>query len=107
MTRSALAVAKEALAVAKRSIPAYSGKYSPKKFTQHQHFAILAVRQFFDLDYRSTEELLRDWSDLREVLGLKAVPDHSTLEKAEKRLLKKGASTDALTGLSAPRASAA
>jgi hypothetical protein len=107
MTRSALAVAQEALAVAERSIPAYSSKYSPKRFTQHQHFAILAVRQFFDLDYRSTEALLGDWSDLREVIGLKAVPDHSTLEKAEKRLLKKGASTGSSTASVAPPATAA
>ena len=107
MTRSALAVAREALAVAERSIPAYSSLYSPKKFTQHQHFAILAVKQFFDLDFRSTEALFRDWSDLRELLGLKAVPDHSTIEKAEKRLLKKGASSSSSTAPAAPRASAA
>ena len=107
MTRSALAVASEALATAERSIPTYASRYSPRKSTQPQHFAVLAVGQLFDLDYRSTEELLRDWSDLREVLGLKSVPDHSTMEKAEKRLLKKGVSTDSWTAYAARRESAA
>ena len=104
MTRSALAVAREALTVAERSIPAHSSRYSPRKFTQHRH---LAVRRFFDLDHRSTEDLLKDRSDLREAIGLEAVPDHSTMEKVQKRPLKKGASTASSTASSARPASAA
>jgi hypothetical protein len=97
MTKSPLALAAEALRLAARTLPAYSHLCSPRKFTQPQLFAMLVVRQFFDLDYRGTEQLFRDWSDLRRVLDLKSVPDHSTLEKAEKRLLKKGASTGSST----------
>ncbi len=52
MTKSGLALARAALEVAEKALPAYSSKYSPKKFTQRQHVAILAVRQFFRLDYR-------------------------------------------------------
>jgi hypothetical protein len=107
MTKSPLALAAAALRLAARTIPAYSHPCSPKKFTQHQLFAILVVRQFFDLDYRGTEQLLRDWSDLRQALGLQKIPDHSTLEKAEKRLLKKGASIGSSMSSSATRASAA
>ena len=89
MTKSALALAQEALEFSRRSFPMYSHQFSPKKFTIHQLFAILAVRQFYHLDYRATEQLLREWSDLRKVLGLQAVPQYSTLCKAEARLLKK------------------
>jgi Transposase domain (DUF772) len=97
MTKSPMALAREAMRIAEGAMPAYSHRYSPKKFSQHQLFAILVVREFLGLDYRGTEVLLREWSDLRQLLGLDAVPDHSTLEKAEKRLLKKGGSPDSLT----------
>jgi hypothetical protein len=89
MTRSALALARTALEVASKALPAYSHKFSPEKFTQHQHFAIIAVRQFFGLDYRGVQQLLKDWSDLRGVLGLKTVPQWTAVEKAEKRLMEK------------------
>lgn len=93
MTKSALALAKQALAAAKVALPAYSHRNSPKKFTQHQLFAILAVKEFFHLDYRGAEQLVAEWSDLRGILGLKHVPDYSTLCYAQQRLLKKGLSS--------------
>ena len=107
MTKSTLALARAALQVASEALPPYSHRFSPKKFTQHQHLAILAVRQFFGLDYRGVQELLREWSDLRDVLGLKAIPHWTAIEKAEKRLMKKGASIGSLTRQSGSRASAA
>jgi hypothetical protein len=90
MTRSALAIAKMALRVGRKVLPAYSHANSPKVFTQPQLFAMLAIRQFFGLDYRGTEQLLADWSDLRRTLRLKQVPHWTTLQKADDRLLKKG-----------------
>ena len=93
MTDSALALAREALRVASGALPTYSHQNSPKKFTQPQLFAVLSVREFFHLNYRATEQLLRDWSDLRETLGLSGVPGYSTLCRAHQRLLKKGLST--------------
>jgi hypothetical protein len=93
MTKSALAVARQALEAAGVAIPAYSSKFSKKTYTQHQHFAILAVQQFLKTDYRGIEQYLKDWSDLRVELGLNEnIPDHSTIQKAQQRLLeKKGA----------------
>jgi hypothetical protein len=91
MTRSALDLARSAVEVAEKAMPAYSHRNSPKTFTQHQLFALILVKRFFDTDFRSLEQLLKDWSDLRAVLKLKSVPDHSTIHKAEERLLKKGA----------------
>ncbi len=89
MTKSALAVARQALA-ARAALPVYSSKFSKRTYTQHQLVAALAVRQFLRTDYRGVEQHLRDWSDLRAVLGLgENVPDHSTLQKAAERLLEK------------------
>lgn len=90
MTKSALAVARQALEAARAALPAYSSKFSKKTYTQHQLVAALAVRQFLKTDYRGVEQHLRDWSDLRTTLGLgEHVPDHSTLQKAAERLLEK------------------
>ena len=89
MTKSPRAVAREALRLAQGALPTYSSKFSRKDFTQHQLFALLVLREFLKQDYRGLEQLLTDWSDLRRALGLKKVPDHSTLQKAEQRLLEK------------------
>ena len=89
MTKSALAVARTALATAQAALPAYASRFSRKDFTQPQLFATLVVREFLKQDYRGTEQFLRDGSELRDALGLKKVPDHSTLQKAHERLLEK------------------
>lgn len=90
MTKSPVALAKEALRVAQDALPSYSHRFSPKVFTQPQLFAMLVLRHFFKTDYRGVVQMLKDLSDLRQVLGLKKVPHYSTLCYAEKRLLKKG-----------------
>ena len=90
MTKSAVDLARMALSVARESIPAYSSKFSRKDFTQHQHFALMALREFLKADYRGLEQFLKDWAELRQVLGLEKVPDHSTIQKAAERLLEKG-----------------
>jgi hypothetical protein len=89
MTKSALAVARTALATAQAALPPYSSKFSRKDYTQHQLFALLALREFLKQDFRGLETLLGEWSDLRAALGVSKVPDHSTLQKAEQRLLEK------------------
>ena len=97
MTNSGLAVAKKAVEMAQKALPAYSHRNSPKTYTQHQLFAILAVRQFFGLDYRMMSQLLAEWSDLRAALGLKKVPHYTALQKADVRIVKKTALTACLT----------
>src|SRR5262245_47405338 len=89
-TKSPLALAREALAAARRTLPKYSHPKSRREFTQHQHFAILVLRQYFGTDYRGMTQLLEEWSDLRRVLRLCRVPHYSTLCYAEQRLLKGG-----------------
>ena len=93
MSKSPLAVAREALRAASEALPAYSSARSRRDYTQHQLFAVLALRQFFRADYRGIVAILADSSDLRAALGLAKVPSFSTLAYAARRLLKKGGSS--------------
>lgn len=107
MTKSPLDLAREAYAVGKSGLTEFSCKFSRKDFRQAQLFALLVLRQFFNADYRKTMQMVLEWSDLREALELQKVPHWTTLEKAEKRLLKKGLSVDCSELYSPPPASAA
>jgi hypothetical protein len=93
MTKSPRAVAREALRVAREALPASSSKYSRKDFTQHQFFAVLALKTFLKTDYRGVARVPTDFAELRQDLGLAAAPHYSTLCYAAKRLLKKGSSS--------------
>jgi Transposase domain (DUF772) len=90
MTKSPLAVAREALVVGERTLPAQTNKFSRKDYTLAQLFALLVLRKFFRTDFRGVVTIVREWSELRDVLGLDKVPDHSTLWHVEQKLLKKG-----------------
>ena len=92
-TRSPVALARKALEVSAHALPAYASKFSKKDFTQHQLFAVLALKQFFRTDDRGVVALLADLPELRRVVGLKRVPHHTTVFKAQQRLAKKGASS--------------
>jgi hypothetical protein len=94
MTKSALAVARESLAVGQRSLPVYASKYSRKDYTLPQLFSLLVLRKFFRTDYRGVVKLVAEWAELREVLSLQKVPDHSTLWHVEQKLLEKGGLSD-------------
>ena len=98
MTKSPRRVARAALAVAREALPAYAARTSRKDFTQHQLFAVLALKTFLKTDYRGVVAALEDCSDLRRDLGLAKVPHYSTLCYAEQRLLKKGGSWPSRTG---------
>src|ERR671922_2704663 len=93
MTKSPRAVAREALELARQSLPAYSAPRSRKDFTTHQLFAVLALKTFLKTDYRGVARFLADFSEIRDDLGLAKVPHYSTLCYAERRLLKKGSSS--------------
>jgi hypothetical protein len=92
MTKSPRRVAREALALAREALPAYSCPTSRHDYTQPQLFAILALKTFLKTDYRGVVAFLADFPELRADLGLAKVPHHSTLSYAERRLLEKGAS---------------
>src|SRR5438045_4311923 len=92
MTKSPRAVAQEALRLARESLPPYSAPRSRKDFTQHQLFAVLALKRFLKTDYRGVVQFLHDFAELRADLGLAEVPNYSTPCYAEQRLPKKGSS---------------
>jgi hypothetical protein len=86
-TKSPIKVAKATLRVATQTLPLYSHRFSPQKFTLPQLFTILVLKKFFRTDYRGIRVLLKDAPNLRRLLGLKSVPHYTTLQKAAARLL--------------------
>src|SRR5438067_6920715 len=107
MTKSPRAVAREALHLAREALPAYSCRTSRKDYTQHQLFAILALKTFLKVDYRGVEAFLKDFAEIRADLGLAKVPHYSTLNYAEQRLLKKGGSSSSSSAPPRPQPSPA
>ena len=100
MTRSPVELARRAVQAAAEALPPYSGRFSRRDFTQHQLVAILVVMTFLKTDPRGITAMLAEWSDLRRGLGLSKVPHHTTLYKAQQRLLKKVRSRRSWTGSS-------
>ena len=96
-SKSTLTVARMALRAARDAVPDYAHPKSPKKFIQPQLLACLVVKEFLGLDYRGIGVLLGEWSDLRDVLGLRKTPHFTTLCAASRRLLTKPRA-DALLG---------
>jgi len=78
-----------AYATAQRALPAYAHRFSPKKFTQHQLFACLVLKEFLKTDYRGLVGVLADCTDLCAAIELEPVPHFTTFQKAADRLLKK------------------
>lgn len=88
-TKSPRKVLLAAYECGKRALPPYAHRFSPQKFTQHQLFACLALKEFLKLDYRGLMHLLLDSPDLCAVIEMNGVPHWTTLQKAADRLLKK------------------
>jgi hypothetical protein len=86
MTKSALRIARDALAAGQAALPPYGSRYSRRDYTQPQLFALLVLRHFLKTDYRGVTALAAEWRELREALGLAKVPHFSTLAHAAPRL---------------------
>jgi hypothetical protein len=74
--------------IGKLALPDYAHRFSPKTYTQPQLFACLVLKEFLHRDYRGIEQLLEDTPELAAAIELTEIPDHSTLQKAAKRLLR-------------------
>lgn len=94
-SKSPRQMAKAAYAVALTTLPEYTHRFSPRKFTQPQLFVCLVLKIFFKTDYRGITALLQDWPELCETFAMTTVPHFTTLQKAAKRLLS-SARTDQL-----------
>jgi hypothetical protein len=86
-SKSPLSVAVWAYAIGKQALPSYSCEKSNHIYTQHQLFALLILKQFFQEDYRGLVEVISDFSEIRKALNLEIIPHYTTLHKASKRLL--------------------
>ena len=75
--------------LARQCLPEYSCKFSRHDFTLPQLFACLVVKEQMKRSYRGAEALLRDCDAWRHDIGLQRTPDHNTLCKAAKTLLRK------------------
>jgi hypothetical protein len=75
---------------AKQFMPDHSSKFSRKDFTLPQLFACLVLREHQKKSYRGVEALLKDCPDWRADIGLSRAPDHNTLCRAFKHLIKPG-----------------
>lgn len=87
MSKSAVRVAREALATGRAALPDYGSRWSRRDYTQPQLFALLVLRQFLKTDYRGVVALVAEWAELRRALGLRKVPHYSTLAHASRRIL--------------------
>ncbi len=86
-SKSPRKVALTALAIGHRTLPDYTHRCSPKKFTQPQLLACLVLMRFHRTDYRGIVAILHDNPTLCEMLQLKDVPHFTTLHKAYRRLI--------------------
>lgn len=72
--------------MAQSTLPSYTHPKSPHRFTFPQLAACVLMTFYLNLSYRDMEEWLLATDQVRQTLGLKEVPDHSTLSRAAKRL---------------------
>ena len=81
-----LPFAREAMDVATAIVPAYRSRFSKHQFTQPQLLAILCLMRYEDWTFREAEVRLREHAELRAVLRLSSVPDHTTVYRFLRRL---------------------
>jgi hypothetical protein len=86
MTKSAVRLARTALAVGEEARPRYAARTSRHDYTQAQLFALLVLKHFLRTDYRGVVALAAEWGELRRALRLARVPHYSTLCYAARRL---------------------
>ena len=85
-TSSYVRFAELAYKATQASYPKYRRKKSKKTFTQPQLVACVLLKMYLDVSYRDCEEWLLASERVCQVLELKEVPDHSTLNRTFQRL---------------------
>lgn len=73
--------ARLAYAVAQASVPRYAYPKSPQRFIQSQIVVYPLLTQYLNLNYRNIEEWLLASAEVRKVLEVSEVPDHSTISR--------------------------
>ena len=75
-------------AIACQCLPNYSSRFSRRDFTLPQLFACLVVKDLLKRSYRGAEAVLRDSQPWLDDIGMDHAPDHNTLCRTSKFLLK-------------------
>jgi hypothetical protein len=75
-----------ALRVGQASLPTSRSKFSKHQFTQPQLLAILCLMRYEDWTFREAEVRLAEHAELRAALGLRHVPDYTTVYRSLRRL---------------------
>ena len=70
-----------AFKVAEMTLPAYSGEYSKRMYTQHQLMALLCLMKRLRLKYREITAFVGLMPKLKEIICLKSVQHYITLQK--------------------------
>jgi transposase len=79
MDNELLRFARLAVATARRVVPARLSRHAGPTYHPASLLAVLLLKEHLCLTYRAAEDLLRLSGRLRRLLGLRVVPDHSTL----------------------------
>lgn len=77
---------RHAMAVARRHLPLYSGKYSKKDFTLPQIAACLLLKYFMRTDFREAAKMIRLNPEMHPILGLNKPPNYATLCRYSARI---------------------
>jgi Transposase DDE domain/Transposase domain (DUF772) len=75
-----------ALHVGQAALPAYRSKFSKRRFQQPQLLAIVCLMRYEDWTFREAEVRLAEHTELRMALGLRHVPDYTTVYRFLRRL---------------------
>lgn len=67
-------------------LPPYRTSFSKHQFTQPQLLGILCLMRYEDWTFREAKVRLREHRELRQVLGLRSVPDFTTLYRFLQRV---------------------
>src|SRR5208282_3389494 len=81
-----LPFARIALQVSKAVLPRYRTPFSKHQFTQPQLLGILCLMRYEDWTFREADVRLGEHRELREALGLRSVPDFTTLYRFLQRV---------------------
>src|SRR5436305_5826270 len=76
--------------LATHCLPAYRKKFSRHDFTLPQLFACLVLREHQKKSFRGIEALLQDSPEWLAAIGMTRAPDHNTLWRAFRHLVRPG-----------------
>lgn len=80
--------ARRAYEEAKKTLPLYTHRNSPKTYTFPQLAACVLLKFYVNKPYRDFEEWLLATDQVCEVLELRQIPDHTTLARTYRKLMK-------------------